>query len=437
MFGEDTTASLILLGIFVVLSAFFSSSEAALLSVQRIRIQNMVRNRVPGAARVAKLVEHPHRLLPPILVGNNLVNTAAAALATAVALALFENDNQGVLIATAAVTVVLLIFGETIPKTLAAQHAERFSIIIAIPIVAISWALRPISFVLEGLSNLAITILGGKRSATLVTAEEIKAMITMGREEGAVEHGEAEMIRRVLEFGDRHVREVMTPRPEIVWVEQGTTIRQFLELYNQNYHTRFPVYRGKVDNVVGLVAVKDVMRLLAGGADFEASATRHVRPAMFVPETKRIQELFDEMRTSGEQLAMIADEYGGVAGLVTLKRLVEDIVGRVGGEDEEAPIEVVTVTEGTFELDASILVSEINERLDLGIPQGDYDTLAGFVLEKLGHIPEKGEEFDHANLRFTVAEMQGVRISKVRVETLDEDDDYDDDDDEDDDGDED
>ena len=418
MFGEGTTASLVLLGVFLLFSAFFSASEAALLSVQRIRIQNMVRSGVAGAARVAKLVEHPQRLLPPILLGNNFANTAAAALATAVAIALFENDNQGVLIATAVVTVILLIFGETIPKTLAAQHAERFSIIIAVPIVGISWLLRPVSFLLEGLSNLAIKVLGGRRSSTLLTVQEIKAIIFMGREEGAVEHGEAEMIRRVLEFGDRHVREVMTPRPEIVWVEQGTTIRKFLQIYNQNYHTRFPVYRGKLDNVVGLVAVKDVMRLMAAGADFDASATRNVRPATFVPETKRIQDLFDEMRTSGEQLAMITDEYGGVAGLVTLKRLVEDIVGRVGSEDEVAPIEVVEVNERTFDLDASMLVSEVNDRLTLGVPQGDYDTIAGFILDKMGMIPETGDEFQHANLRFIVTEMQGVRVSKVRVETM-------------------
>lgn len=418
MFGEGLTPSLVVLGIFLVLSAFFSSSEAALLSVQRIRIQQMVRNRVPGAARVAKLVEHPHRLLPPILVGNNLVNTAAAAVATAVAFTLFENETARIWVPTAAVTIALLIFGETIPKTLAAQHAERFSIIIAWPIVIISWVLRPLSILLEWLSNLAITILGGRPTANRVTEEEIKAIISMGREEGAVEHGEAEMIRRVLEFGDRLVREVMTPRPEIVWIEQGITIRHFLRIYNQNYHTRFPVFRGKMDNVVGLVAVKDVMRLLASGADLDSTATLHVRPAMFVPETKRIQELFDEMRSSGEQLAMIADEYGGVAGLVTLKRLVEDIVGRVGSEDEETPIDVVTVNERTYDLDASMLVSEINERLTFAVPQGDYDTLAGFMLEKLGKIPEVGDEFQHSNVRFVVVEMQGVRISRVRIETI-------------------
>ena len=416
MIGEVGTASVVVLVTFLLLSAFFSGAEAALLSVQRIRIQQLARSGVPGAARVAKLVDRPDRLLPPILLGNNLANTAAAALATSIAISMLDDEGEAILIATAVVTVVLLIFGETIPKTAAARHAERASIIVAIPIVGISWLLRPVSFVLQAISNSVIRLLGSDPHLhTTVTEEEIKAMVSYGHEKGAVEYGEAEMIMRVLEFGDGQVREVMTPRPEIVWVEQGISIQQFLALYSENYHTRFPVYQGTVDNVVGLVAVKDVMRLLADGADQASPATSRVRPAVFVPETKRIQDLFDEMRASGEQIAMIADEYGGVAGLVTLKRLVEDIVGRVGGEDEFAPIGVVVVDEWTFDLDASLSIPEVNERLQFAIPMGDYETLAGFLLGQLGKVPEVGDELACANLRFTITAMHGVRISRVRV----------------------
>jgi putative hemolysin len=419
MIGEVGTASVVLLVTFMLLSAFFSGAEAALLSVQRIRIQHLARSGVPGAARVAKLVERPDRLLPPILLGNNLANTAVAALSTAIAISVIEDEGEAILIATAVATVVLLILGETIPKTAAARHAERASIIVAIPIVGISWVLRPISFVLQAISNSVIKLLGSDPHLhTTVTEEEIKAMVSFGHEEGAVESGEAQMILRVLEFGDRQVREVMTPRPEIIWVEQGISIQQFLALYSSNYHTRFPVYQDNVDNVVGLVAVKDVMRLLADGADQASPVTSRVRPAMFVPETKRIQDLFDEMRASGEQIAMIADEYGGVAGIVTLKRLVEDIVGRVGGEDEIAPVEVVEVNDSTFDLDASMSVAEVNDRLGLAIPVGEYETLAGFLLEHLGNVPEVGDELAYANLRFAITEMQGVRISGVRVESL-------------------
>ena len=415
MFGEVGAASILLLVVFIFLSAFFSGSEAALLSVQRVRIQHLVSIRTAGAARVAHMTERPEKLLPPILLGNNLVNTGLAALATAIAISIFDNENEGVLIATGVVTVVLLIFGETLPKTAAARRPERVSIIVALPIEWIGWVLRPATFILEALSSCAGRLFGATNNAAVITQEEIKNMISVGRQEGAVEAGEADMIRRVLEFGDRQVREVMTPRPEVVWIEEGTTIRRFLDLYEENYHTRFPVCQGTLDNVVGVIAVKDVMRLLSTGADLDSVATVRVRPATFVPETKRVQYLFDEMRGKGDQLALIADEFGGVAGLVTLKRLVEDIVGRVGDEEQTAPEGFIELAEGMFDLDAGLSIAEANEGAGLGLPAGEYETVAGFMLEQLGKLPEVGGTLTYSDLQFIVTEMQGVRIARVRV----------------------
>ena len=415
MFGEVGAASILLLVAFIFLSAFFSGSEAALLSVQRVRIQHLVSIRTPGAARVARMTERPEKLLPPILLGNNLVNTGLAALATAIAISIFDNENEGVLIATGVVTVVLLIFGETLPKTAAARRPERVSIIVALPIEWIGWVLRPATFILEALSSCAGRLFGATNNAAVITQEEIKNMISVGRQEGAVEAGEADMIRRVLEFGDRQVREVMTPRPEVVWIEEGTTIRSFLDLYDANYHTRFPVCQGTLDNVVGVIAVKDVMRLLSAGADLDSVATVRVRPATFVPETKRVQYLFDEMRGKGDQLALIADEFGGVAGLVTLKRLVEDIVGRVGDEEQPAPEGFIELAEGMFDLDAGLSIAEANEGAGLRLPAGEYETVAGFMLEQLGKLPEVGGTLTYGDLQFVVTEMQGVRIARVRV----------------------
>ena len=417
MGGDIGTINIMLLVVFVVLSAFFSGSEAALLSVQRVRIQHLVSTKTPGAAKVARMVERPDKLLPPILLGNNLVNTAVAALATAMAISVANDQSQGILIATGLVTVTLLIFGETIPKTVATRHAERFSIIIAFPIQWISFVLRPISFLLERISAGASRAFGGgEREA--ITEEEIKTIVSVGSEEGVVERGEAEMIRRVLEFGDRHVREVMTPRPEIVWIERGAMIQQFLQLYGNHPHSRFPVFEGTLDNVAGVVAVKDVMRLIAMGSSLDSAAMPQVRPARFVPETKRVQELFDEMRASGDQLAMIVDEFGGVAGLVTLKRLIEDIVGRVGDEDNAAYEEVVEVGTSTFDLEGSVSISDANERLGLALPSGEYETIAGFLLEQIGSVPEVGREMAYGGATFTVTEMQGVRISRVLVVML-------------------
>ena len=415
MVGEVGVTTLVLLGALLFFSAFFSGSEAALLSVQRVRIRHLVSMKTAGAERVARMVERPDKLLPPILLGNNLVNTAVAAVITATAITVVGSQGQGVLVATVIATILLLIFGETIPKTVAARHAERTAIVVALPIRWIGWLLFPASFVLEKISAVFLFLSGGSAVRTAVTVEEIKTMVTVGWEAGIVERGEAEMIRRVLEFGDRRVQEVMTPRPEIVWVERGATIREFLDLYGEKYHTRFPVFDGSEDNVTGLIGVKDVMRLLAGGASLDSPATTTTRPATFVPETKLVQDLFGEMRANGEQLVMIADEFGDVAGLVTFKRLIEGIVGPVVDEDQPQPHEIVELGRNTFEVDAGLSIAEVNERLGLDIPKGEYETVAGFLLDRIGSVPEVGAAIEHDGVRFSVNEMRGVRIARVRV----------------------
>ncbi len=416
MLGDVSSVSLFLLAVFLFLSAFFSGSEAALLSVQRVRIRHLVSERVTGARRVARMVERPERLLPPILLGNNLVNTGAAAVATTIAIGLIADENLAVVTATGVVTVVLLVFGETIPKTIAARHAERSAMLVAPAIQVVSWVLRPISFVLLAIGSGIVKVFGGGSVAQEVTQEEIKTLAQVASERGTVEQEEAEMIRRVLEFGDRRVSELMTPRPEIVALTASADIGNFLSLYNENYHTRFPVVGNNLDDVVGLVAVKDVMRQLAAGASLDSPVTLETRPVRFVPETKLLSDLFDEMRASGDQLVMVADEYGDVAGLVTLKRLVEGIVGRVRDEEQRTgPEEALVFDEDTVELDAGLAVSEANERLGLRLPPGQYETVAGFLLELLGSIPSEGMVGAYRNLRFTVTEMRGTRIMRVRV----------------------
>ena len=417
MWSDVSAASLILLAVFLFFSAFFSGSEAALLSVQRVRLRRLVTDKTAGAARVERMVEHPERLLPPILLGNNLVNTGVAAIATSIALLLMQDENLAVVVATAAVTIVLLIFGETIPKTVAARHAERVSIIVAPAIQGIGWVLKPVSIILQTISLAIAKLFGGGSLSRLVTEEEIKAMVEVGSESGAVEQGEADIIRRVLDFGDRRVSELMTPRPEIIALKVGATIRDFQALYSSNYHTRFPVVRDELDDIVGTVSVKDVMRSLANGADADSPAPLESRSPRFVPETKSLDDLFDEMRSNGDPIVMVADEYGGVAGLVTFKRLVESIVGKVeeGADQEGNAPQVEILDDRTAYLDGGLTIADANEQLSLDLPSGEYETVAGFLLEQLGSIPEVGAEVAFANLRFAVLEMRGVRIGRVRV----------------------
>ncbi|MYA50889.1 MAG: HlyC/CorC family transporter [Chloroflexi bacterium] len=417
MWSDVSAASLVLLAVFLFLSAFFSGSEAALLSVQRVRLRRLVADKTAGAARVERMVEHPERLLPPILFGNNLVNTGLAAIATSIAALLIADQNLAVIVATASVTVVLLIFGETIPKTVAARHAERVSIIVAPAIQGVSWVLKPVSFILQWISLRIAGLFGGGSIAQLVTEEEIKAMVEVGSESGVVEQGEADIIRRVLSFGDRRVSELMTPRPEIIALKVGATIRDFQDLYGSNYHTRFPVVRDELDDIVGTVSVKDVMRALANGAGRDSAAPLESRSPRFVPETKSLDDLFDEMRSNGDPIVMVADEYGGVAGLVTFKRLVESIVGKVeeGADGEGNVPQVEILDDRTAYLDGGLTIADANEQLSLNLPSGEYETVAGFLLEQLGSIPEVGAEVAFANLHFAVLEMRGVRIGRVRV----------------------
>ncbi len=417
MVGDVGANILVLLGVCLVLSGFFSGAEAAFLSVQRVRIHHLASTGSARAAQVARLVEHPEKLLPPILLGNNLVNTAAAALATGVAITLLDDQGQGILAATIVVTVFLLVFGETIPKTIGARYAERVALSIVLPLQWVQWVLKPAALLLEWVSGSVARVFGSAEGrGVLVTQEEIRIMVSLGRETGAVESGEAEMLRRVLGFGDRRVRELMTPRTEIVWVEQGTPLRKFLGIYDEHYHTRFPVYQDQTDNVVGLISVKDVMRALArGDIASDDSVTNATRPVFFAPETKPLDELFNEMRAGGHQMAIVVDEFGGVEGLMTLKGLMERIVGPVGEEGEAPEEEVVAVGEDSFEIDAGMLVEEANQRIGLGLPEGEYDTVAGFILERLGHVPEQGELLTYGALHFRVLEMKGVKVERVLV----------------------
>ena len=404
---------LVLFILCLLLSAFFSSSETAFIALQRIRMQHLVESNVKGAKRVARMIERPEKLLSTILLGNNFVNVAAAALGAAIAIELW--GRQGVLIATIVVTVLLLIFAETTPKTIATQHPERLSLIFARPIELISWLLTPFVIALSWIASGFTKIVGGTPvPRSLASPEEIRTMISVGHKEGTVEEAEAEMLHKVFEFGDRPVREVMVPRPEVVAIEQGSKIADFLALYAESPLSRFPVYRENMDNVVGILSVKDVLMAQAKGTISEESTIDDlVRPAYFAPETKRINELFVEMRDKNYRMCVVVDEFGGTAGISSLTRLVEEIVGPVGDELAEVEKEYEVINEYTFQIDGSMRIEEVNEEMELELPEGDYETVAGFVLHLLGHIPKTNEQLRYRGLKLVITEMRGLKIEKI------------------------
>jgi putative hemolysin len=408
------TLYLVLVLVCIVLSAFFCSSETAFISVQRVKLEHLISTKVKGAKRVARLIERPEKLLSTVLLGTNLVNTAAAALGTVLAVS-FWGQEQGVLIAIVVVTTLLLIFSETTPKTIAAQRAERISLLFARPLELISWLFTPFVIALSWIAT-GFTQLVGETpvSRSLASPEEIRTMITIGHKEGTVEKAEAEMLDKVFDFGDRPVREVMVPRPEVVSIEQGSKLTDFLALYAESPLSRFPVYQENMDNVVGILSVKDVLMAQAKGTlNNESTIDDLLRPAYFAPETKRINELFAEMRDKNFRMSVVVDEFGGTAGIVSLTRLVEEIVGPVGDELAEVEKEYEVINEYTFQIDGSMRIEEVNEEMELGLPEGDYETVAGFVLHLLGHIPKTNEKLRYKGLKLVITEMRGLKIEKI------------------------
>ena len=407
---------LALLCLCLVLSGFFSGSETALIALSRARLTHLVSIGQPGASRVARLIQRPEKFLATVLLSNNLVNTAVAVLGTSLVVTLMGNTSEAVLLSTFGVTLVLLIFGETIPKTISWRRSETVAFAVSRPLTCVGFILTPGTRLLQALSSLCNRLLGITGAPPEIGDEEIRTLIAVGAQSGVVEQNEAELLEKVFRFGDWQMREIMTPRPEIIWLERGITLEDFLTLYSQHSHTRFPVYEGSTENVVGLLSSKDVLQALGlGKLQPQDSVTDLMRGAYFVPETKAVGDTFGEMQKAGHGLVLTVDEFGGIAGLATSKQLLGIIVGQV--EDEgDTPEEAYTpVDEHTFRLDAGVGVSEINEELDLGLPEGDYQTVAGFVLDHLGRIPDTGDVVEYDSLRLTVMEMSGVRIDSVEV----------------------
>jgi len=402
-----------LLIICLLLSAFFSSSETAFISLQKIRLDYLVKSKVKGAKRVARLIQRPERLLSIVLLSNTFVNTAAAALATAIAIN--QWPNHGILIATVGLTIILLIFCETTPKTIAAMHGERLSLTFARPLEVVSWVLTPFVIALSWIASKFSKLVGAiPAPGSLISDEEIRTMISVGQKEGEMEEAEAQLLDKVFDFGDRPVREVMVPRPEVICIELGSKVADFHTLYAENPLSRFPVFKENMDNVVGILAIKDVLMAQAKGSINRQSVIDGlIRPAYFTPETNRISELFAEMRDRNYRMAVVIDEFGGTAGIVSLTRLVEEVVGPVGDELAAVEKDYEVINAYTFQVDGGMRIEEANEQLELELPEGDYETVAGFILDLLGRIPKPNEQLRYKDLKLVITEMRGVKIEKI------------------------
>lgn len=409
---------IILILISLGLSAFFSSAESAFLTLQNTpRLQHLVSTGDLKAQRVQKMLSRPERLLATILLGNNLVNILFASLVTMLVMDFMEDQFLGVIVATILGTAVLLVFGEVIPKAFAIRNPEKVAFVYARPLKLVETVFYPVIVSIQFVSRtILIRKVEDESEVPSITEGELRTLIDIGEAEGAFEPEEAELLENVFRFGDRQAREVMTPRTEIVFVEQKSTLEHFLKIYGENSHTRFPVYQDETENVTGVISAKDVLNSIAGnGINMKKVIAKDLRPADFFPETKRISELFQDMRMSGSQIAIIVDEFGGIAGLVTLKKLLTELAGPVGEEGEAPEEEYEAIDEFTFQVDGGMDIDEAKEAFDIDLPKGDFETVAGFVLDHLGHIPVAGEQFEFDQIKVEVLEMRKFKVESIRL----------------------
>ncbi|HEY6532532.1 MAG TPA: hemolysin family protein [Acidimicrobiales bacterium] len=413
-----TSQTVMIAVIFVMLLAlvFLALAETALTRMTRTRAQALVEEGRPGAKRLQRLVEHPERFLNVVLLVVLVCATVQATLTGIVAAELF--GGLGVAIGTFINVVVVFVLAEAAPKTWAIEHPDKAALIAAPPIGALSsfWPLRILSRGLIGLTNV---ILPGKglKEGPFVSEEELLAIVGAAADEEVIEQEERELISQIIEFGDTIVREVMVPRPDMITVDSDFRVADVMEVVLLNGRSRVPVCGEGIDDIVGVVYALDLMRAERDGRDDEM-VTVFLREARYVPETKRIAALLPEMQAQQFHMAIVVDEYGGTAGLVTMEDLIEELVGEIVDEfDREDPLTEVQA-DGSVNVQAKLPVDEVNELLDAELPEGDWDTIGGLMFHLLGHVPDEGESADVADHRLWADRVQGRRIEIVRIARL-------------------
>ncbi len=407
----------------VLLSAFFSGMEAALLSVSRIKLESMATKGSVIAKKILELKKNPEKFISPIVLGNNFVNILASVLTTYFSVTLAKtkhiSPSLSLMWVTVALTVVIVIFGEMIPKSVAAYNPEKFSNRFFYLFYFFWIVLFPFAWVLSKISKFFLLIFGVKENVKTVfeNSEEFITMLHLGKEEGIIEKSEEKMIFSIFEFGDTLVREVMTPRVDMVTIPVSATIEQILNVVVKSNHSRIPVYNGKIDNIIGILYTKDLFKIFQMKADSRQKVKLKdiLRPAYFVPETKRVDELFREMQKKKIQMAIVFDEYGGVSGLVTMEDLLEEIVGEIQDEYEVEEKTFQKIGENVYLISGMMSIDDFNEQFEANLSDEEADTIGGIILEKLGRLPSPGEEVEIDGFKLIPIKVRNRRIVQIKV----------------------
>lgn len=410
--SDESLWRILALLVLLALSGFFSGSETALLSLDKLRVRFLLQKERPGAAKLAALLEDPDRLLSGILVGNNLVNIAASVIATGLFVSNF--GEHGELLTVLILTPILLVFSEVCPKTYAAQYPEKMSFLVLHPIRVIVWLLTPVVKVVASLSRLLTSFFRGAAAEGLsVSEDEIRAIIEVGEESGVVAAEQRRMLHGIFDLSETRVRDVMIPRTEMVGIDVAANFQEVLEIVQRERHSRFPVYSDDLDSIVGVVHSKDVLDFINRTEKF--SLADICRKPYFVPESKRVAVLLQSFRQRREHLAIVVDEYGGVEGIVTLEDVIEEIVGEIHDEYDVEEVDFRQLGPGRFLVDAAVSLRAVNKHFKLELPEEHVTTLAGYLLQIMGRIPQEGESFEEDGVLFRVRRMDDRRIEEVEM----------------------
>ena len=412
MDSGDVT-QLIILIILLMLSAFFSPAETALTTVNRIRIRSLADDGSKRAKTVLKITDNSGKMLSAILIGNNIVNVAAASITTSLAYSL---GGSAVAIANAVITIAILLFGEITPKTTATIHAEKLALIYA-PIISIFMKIMtPVIFIINGLSKAVLLLLRIDPNAKnqTMTENELRTIVDVSHEDGVIESDEKEMIYNVFDLGDAKAKDVMVPRVHVTFADVNTTYEELIEIFREDKFTRLPIFEDSTDNVIGTINMKDLLL-------FDNTKEFHIRDilreAYFTYEYKNISELLVEMREASFNIAIVLDEYGDTAGLITLEDILEEIVGEIHDEyDENEEDFIKEIGEREYMIEGSTNLDDLNDRLDLQLESEDYDSLGGFIIEHLDRLPEEGDSITTEDgLRLVVESLDKNRIESVHA----------------------
>ena len=405
--------------ILVLLSAFFSSAETSMTAANRIRIHSLAEQGNKRAIILEKIISNSGKMLSTILIGNNIVNIAASSLATTFTMKVFGSMYIGV--ATGVMTLLVLLFGEITPKTIATLKADDLALTYARPIYALMTVLTPVIYIVGKLANGILFLLRVDPNAKkdTITEHELRSMVNVGQENGVIEREEKQMIYNVFDFGDSAAKDVMIPRIDMTFIDVDSTYQELMDIFKEDMHTRFPVYEDNTDNVIGIINIKD---LLLYPENEQFSIRKILREPYFTYEYKNISELLVEMRDASINIAIVLDEYGETAGIITLEDILEEIVGEIHDEyDENEEDFIRKINDLEYIVEGSVSLVDLNDRLKLDVrhqelESEDFDSLGGFMIEHLDRLPEVGDEFTTEDgIRMVVEKLDKNRVELVHV----------------------